>query len=102
MVAWDDATVLADSQTFTAGDSESALVEDYHSPAVCVALENLEGNADDTITIEITGAAGTYQVDSRTLGSTGSYVVDVPQCKSVSVTSANGSTISSEVRNNPR
>lgn len=102
MPAWYDSTVLADSQTFTAGETVSAVVEQYHTPAVCVALESLEGNADDTITIEIEGDAATYEVDSRSLDSTGSYVVTVPQCDEVRVTSANGSTISTEVRNNPR
>jgi len=101
MPAWYDSTVIADSQTFAADETASASVDRYHTPAICVALENLEGNADDTLTIEIVGAAGTYEIDSRTLSETGSYVVDVPQVDEVQLTSANGSTISAEARNNP-
>jgi hypothetical protein len=100
--AWYDSAVIADSVSFNAGQTESANVEQYHSPAVCVALENLEGNADDTVTVGIVGAAGTYDVDERTLSATGSYVVDVPQADAVEVTSANGTTLSVEARNNPR
>jgi hypothetical protein len=99
---WYAAAVIADSATFGAGETKSADITQYHTPAVCVSLENLEGNADDTITIEIVGEAGTYEVDSRTLSATGSYVVDVPQAGQVDVTSANGTTISAEARNNPR
>ncbi|WP_135807355.1 hypothetical protein [Halorussus marinus] len=102
MPPWHDSTVIADSATFNAGETKTASVEQYHTPAVCVAIENLEGNADDTVTIEIVGDAGTYEVDSRTLSETGGYVVDVPQAESVQVTSANGTTISAEARNNPR
>ncbi|MFC4549384.1 MULTISPECIES: hypothetical protein [Halorussus] len=102
MPAWDASTVLATSKTFGASETVSASVDGYHTPAVCVALEGLNGNADDTITIEIVGDAGTYDVDSRTLNATGSYVVDVPQADTVQLTSANGTTISAEVRNNPR
>lgn len=102
MPAWYDSTVIADSATFNAGETQSANAEQYHTPAVCVNLESLEGNADDTITVEFVGDAATYEADSRTLSGTGSYVVDVPQCDQVEVTSANGSTISAEVRNNPR
>jgi hypothetical protein len=69
---------------------------------VCVDVESLEGNADDTITIEVVGDVGTYELDSRTVSSTGSYIVDAPQADTVEVTSANGSTISAEARNNPR
>ncbi|WP_090615481.1 hypothetical protein [Natrinema salaciae] len=68
---------------------------------VCVALEDLEGSADDTITIEFEGTAGTYEADNRTLSETQSYTVDIPQCESVSVTSSNGVTYSIEVRANP-
>ena len=102
MPPWYDSAVLADSKTFGAPETVTASVEKYHTPAVCVALENLEGNADDTITIEIVGDAGTYEVDSRTLSATGSYVVDVPQADTVELTSTNGTTISAEARNNPR
>lgn len=102
MPKWYAEAVIADSATFGASETKSANVEQYHSPAVCVSLENLEGSADDTITVAIIGAAGTYEVDSRTISSTDSYVVDVPQCESVEVTSTNGTTISAEARNNPR
>ncbi|WP_435346025.1 hypothetical protein [Haloarchaeobius sp. HRN-SO-5] len=102
MPNWYASAIIANSKTFTAGETATASVAQYHTPAVCVALENLEGNADDTITIEIVGDAGTYEVDSRTLSSTGSYVVDVPQADTVQVTSANGTTLSTEARNNPR
>lgn len=102
MTAWDDETVIANSKNFTAGESASALADGYHTPAVCVSLESLDGNADDTITVAFTGAAGDYDIDSRTLSEPGSYVVDAPQCESVSVTSTNGAVITAEVRNNPR
>lgn len=102
MTAWDASAIIADSATFNAGETKSASVDGYHTPAVCVFLENLEGNADDTLTVEIVGDAGTYEVDSRTLSSTGSYVVDVPQADTVQLTSQNGTTISAEARNNPR
>ena len=102
MPAWHASSVLADSATFTAGESKSANIEGYHTPAVCVSLESLEGNADDTLTVEIVGDAGTYEVDSRTLSATGSYVVDVPQADTVQLTSTNGTTLSAEARNNPR
>ena len=102
MPRWYDSAVIADSVTLGAGETKTADVAQFHTPSVCVSVENLEGNADDTITIEIVGEAGTYEVDSRTLASTGSFVVDVPQADSVRLTSANGSTISAEARNNPR
>lgn len=102
MTAWDDDTTIANSKTFQAGETASADVEGYHSPAVCVNLESLNSNAEDTITIGIVGAAATYDVDSRTLSSLGSYVVDVPQCDRVEVSSSNGTTLSCEARNNPR
>ena len=102
MPAWNDSTALADSKTFGAPETVSASVDGYHTPAVCVSLENLEGNADDTLKIEIVGSVSTYEVDSRTLSSLGSYVVDVPQADSVKLTSTNGTTLSAEVRNNPR
>ncbi|SIS00319.1 hypothetical protein SAMN05421858_5116 [Haladaptatus litoreus] len=102
MPAWNDSAIIADSQALTAGQTVTAAVRDYHSPAICVALEDLGGNADDTLSVEIVGDAGTYEVDSRTLSATGSYVVNVPQAPTVQITSANGTTISAEARNNPR
>jgi hypothetical protein len=102
MPPWYASAVIADSATFGAGETKTASVEQYHTPTVCVAVENLEGNADDTLTVEIVGDAGPYEVDSRTVSETGSYVVDVPQADSVRLTSANGTTISCEARNNPR
>lgn len=95
------ATSIANSATFNAAETKSADISSYHTPAVCVALEDLGGSADDTLTIEIVGDAGTYEVDERTLSAAGSYVVDVPQAKQVQLTSTNGTTISAEVRNNP-
>lgn len=102
MPAWNDSTVLADSQALTAGEPVIALVAGYHTPAVCVALENLGGAADDTLTVEIVADAGTYEVDNRTVSETTSFIVDVPQADEVRLTSSNGTTISAEVRNNPR
>ena len=102
MPPWYDSAVIADSDSFAAGETKSASVKQFHTPAICVALEDLEGAADDTLTIEIVGDAATYEVDSRTLSSTGSYIVDVPQAGQVQLTSANGTTISAEARNNPR
>jgi len=102
MPAWNDSVAIADSKTFGAGETATASIDGYHTPAICVDVENLEGNGDDTLTIAIGGDVGTYEVDSRTLANTGSYVVDVPQADSVELTSANGSTISAEARNNPR
>ena len=102
MPAWDDSAVIADSKTFAAAETVTASIEGFHTPAICVALEGLGGNADDTLTVEIVGDAGEYVVDERTLGATGSYIVDVPQADTVQLTSANGTTISAEARNNPR
>jgi len=102
MPKWYESIVIADSATFGAGETKSADISQFHTPAVCIALENLEGNADDTITVEVVGDAGTYEVDSRTLSAAGSYIVDAPQSDTVQVTSANGTTISAEARNNPR
>ena len=102
MPNWYASAVLADSKTFAADETVTASVEQFHTPAVCVKLENLEGNASDTITVEIVGEAATYEVDSRTLSATGSYIIDVPQADTVRLTSANGTTTSAEARNNPR
>jgi len=102
MPKWYDGVVIANSVSYTAGDTETADISQYHTPAVCVQLESLDGSADDTITIEVVGDAGTYEVDERTLSETGSYVVTAPQAETVRVTSANGTTISAEARNNPR
>jgi len=99
---WYASTVIADSVAFGAGETKTADTSQFHTPAVCVALEGLGGGADDTITVAVVGDAGTYEVDERTLSETGSYVVDAPQADTVQVTSANGTTISAEARNNPR
>ena len=101
MSKWYLSEVVADSESLTAG---TAVVEDINrlrSPVVCVALEDLEGAADDTATIEIVGDAGTYEVDSRTLSGTDTYTVDIPQAEDIRFTSANGVTYSVEVRANP-
>ncbi|QLG47898.1 hypothetical protein [Natrinema halophilum] len=102
MPAWHDSAVLADSESLTAGQAVELVGVEYHTPVVCVKLEDLEGNADDTVTIEFDGAAATYEADERTLSETTSYTVALPQCEGVSVTSSNGCTYSIEVRNNPR
>ncbi|UHQ96470.1 hypothetical protein [Natrinema halophilum] len=102
MPAWNASTTIADSKTFAAAETATASIDGYHTPAICVDLENLEGNADDTLTIEIVGDVGTYEVDSRTLSETGTYIVDVPQADMMRLTSTNGTTISAEARNNPR
>jgi hypothetical protein len=102
MPPWYASATIADSATFNAGETKTADIDQFHTPAVCVDVESLEGNADDTITIEVVGDVGTYELDSRTVSSTGSYIVDAPQADTVEVTSANGSTISAEARNNPR
>jgi hypothetical protein len=99
---WYASAIIADSVSFNAGETKTASVEQFHTPAVCVALEDLEGNADDTITVEAVGDVGTYEVDSRTLSETGSYIVDAPQADTIQVTSSSGTTISAEARNNPR
>lgn len=101
MPAWYESDVIADSESLTAGTAVSASVSQYRSPTVCVALEDLEGSADDTVTVEFTGSAGTYVADERTLSGTDSFTVEVPQCESVSITSSNGVTYSAEVRSNP-
>lgn len=98
MPQWSAAKILADSESLAAGATVSADTSRIKSPVVLVGLEDLEGSADDTVTIEVVGAAGTYQVDQRTLSETGSYTVNIPQAESVEVTSANGVTYSIEVR----
>ena len=102
MSRWNKAVTLADSALLAAGTPATKDISDLRDPVVCVALENLGANADDTVTIEIVGAAGTYEVDSRTLNAAGSYTVTIPQATQVSLTSANGATYSAEVRANPR
>jgi hypothetical protein len=102
MAAWDAAKILADSESLTAGEPVTALIDDFRSPVVCIALESLEGGADDTVTVEFDGAAGTYEADQRTLSETQSFTVELPQCKGVSLTSSNGVTYSAEVRSNPK
>jgi len=100
--AWYASSVLANSESLTAGEAVVLDGVEYHTPVVCIALEDLEGNTDDTLTVEFDGAAATYEEDSRTLSETQSYTVELPQCEGVQVTSSNGCTYSVEVRNNPR
>lgn len=102
MSRWDETAVLADSASLTAGTPATADTASIRDPTVLVKLEGLEGNADDTVTIEIVGEAATYQMDQRTLSSLGTYSVDIPQAESVELTSSNGVTYSAEVRANPR
>lgn len=101
MTAWDAVEVLANSESLTADTPVDALIGGLRTPVVCVNLEDLEGNADDTVTIEFTGEAGTYEADQRTLSNLGSYTVEIPQADKVAVTSSNGVTYSIEVRSNP-
>lgn len=102
MPKWYASAVIADSATFAASETKTADISQFHTPAVCVSLESLDGATDDTITVAVVGDAGTYEVDQRTLSSTGSYIVEAPQAATAEVTSANGTTISAEARNNPR
>lgn len=105
MPPWHASTVLADSESLTAGEAvqfDFGSNGGYHTPVVCVALEDLEDNAEDTLTIEFDGAAATYEADEQTLSTTQSYTVALPQCEGVRTTSSNGCTYSIEVRNNPR
>lgn len=102
MPSWYDSATIADNKTFSGGGTASADIEEFHTPAICVSLDDLDGETDDTITVEIVGDVGTYEVDERTLSSTGSYIVEAPQADTVELTSANGTKISAEARNNPR
>lgn len=101
MSRWNDYAVVANSLSLTAGTAETAVTDELRDPVVCVALEDLEGATDDTATIEIVGAAATYEIDSRTISAVGSYTVDVPQADTVRFTSSNGVTYSVEVRADP-
>ncbi|MUV59982.1 hypothetical protein [Halobacterium sp. CBA1126] len=104
MPPWHASAVLADSKSLTAGEAVGWTFPGagYHTPVVCINLEDLEGNTDDTLTVAFDGDAATYEEDSRTLSEVQSYTVDLPQCEGVQVTSSNGCTYSVEVRNNPR
>jgi hypothetical protein len=99
---WDATVVIADSESLTGGTAVTADVSALRTPAVLVQLEDLEGNAGDTVTLRVVGDVVTHTVDERTLSSTGSYRVDVPQCESVELESANGVTYAAEARSNPR
>lgn len=101
MTSWNDSVVLADSTSLTAGTPVSADTADLRNPTVLVALEDLEAAADDTATIRVVGEATTYEVDSRTLSTTGSYIVEVPQATAVEFESSGGVTYSAEVRSDP-
>jgi len=102
MPAWYDSTTIADGKSFNSDETASADIEQYHTPEICVSLDDLGGETDDTITVEVVGDVGTYEVDERTLSAAGSYTVDAPQADTAKLTSANGTTISAEARNNPR
>lgn len=93
---------LADSESLTAGDAVTKRLRSLAAPVVCVALEDLEGETEDTATVAFEGDVGTYVADERTLSETGSYTVDVPRCETIQFTSANGVTYSVEVRADPR
>ncbi len=101
MTRWNSAVVVADSTSQTAGDPSTADIAGLRNPTVCVSLEDLEGSADDTATIEFEGDAGWYRADERTLSATESYTVAIPQASQVRFTSSNGVTYSVEVRANP-
>jgi len=101
MVAWNETVILANSESLAAATEVEELISGLRDPVVCVDLEDLEASADDTLTIEFEGAAGTYQADQRTLSEPQSYTIDIPQSEAVSVTSSNGVTYSIEVRANP-
>lgn len=96
-----ETVVLADSQSLTAGTAVTGDTGRIKAPVVCVELEDLEGAADDTVTVEIGGDVGTYEIEKRTLSATGSFVVGSVQAATTKVTSANGVTYSVEVRGNP-
>jgi hypothetical protein len=103
MDSWDAAVQLANSDSLTAGDPVSADTSELTSPTVIATLEDLEGNADDTVTIRIEGKVRTYPVEQRTLsgtGAEGTVTADVPQCERVELESSNGVTYSAEVRAN--
>ena len=93
--------VIVDSVSLTAGTPETVDTSDVKAPVVCVQLEDLEGAADDTVTVEMVTPTGTYEVDSRTLSATGSYVVSSTHANQHQITSSNGVTYSAEVRSNP-
>lgn len=102
MTRWDDVRVIANSASLTAGTPTGVGTEGMRAPTVVIKLEDLEGAADDTLTIRYDGAAATYEADSRTNSSVPtSYAVNVPQSARVEVESSNGVTYSVEVRANP-
>lgn len=98
MKSWNASAVLADSASLTAGTAVTADITDLTSPTVLVELEDLEGAADDTVTVRVVGAAGTYTIDERTLSALGGYSVEIPPGDGVELESANGVTYSAEVR----
>ena len=104
MSSWYERSLaLVDSASLDAGVAVTADVQGWRSPTVLVTLEDLEGGADDTVTVRAVGDVGTYRIDERTVSATdGSddYVVDVPQCETVELESSNGVTYSAEVREN--
>lgn len=102
MSRWNDTAVLADSTSLTAGTPVSAETDELRNPVALVKLENLEGNADDTVTLRVVGAAATYEIDQRTLSATGAYTVALPQATNVELESSNGVTYSAEVRADPQ
>lgn len=103
MPAWyARSATLADSAALDAGSPVTADISGYRSPTVLVSPEAF-GGTDDTVTIRVVGAAGTYRIDQRTVSSTdgsGDYTVDIPQADTVELESANGDTYNAEVREN--
>lgn len=98
---WNAAKVIVDSASLTAGSPTDADTSGLIAPTVVVKLEDLEGNADDTLTVRYDGAAATYEAHTVTLSATGTETVDVPQTPRVEIESSNGVTYSAEVRADP-
>lgn len=105
MTSWYDRSVtLADNKSFSAGGTATADVSGIRSPTVLVTPDSI-GGTDDTLTIRAKTSLsnGAYRIDQRTVSATdGSddYTVDVPQCETVEIESANGETHTAEVREN--
>lgn len=102
MTEWNKSVVIADSKSLTAGTPTGVDTSGLRAPTVIVKLENLEGSADDTLTIRYDGIAATYEADERTNSTVPtSYAVNIPQSPRAEVESSNGVTYSVEVRANP-
>jgi hypothetical protein len=98
MPAWNVAEAIVDSVSLTAGDPVDADVQQIPAPIVCVELEDLEGAADDTLTVRFDGGVATYTAHEETLAETASVTVEVPRTNRVEIESSGGVTYSAEVR----